>query len=175
MYLITAKYSGDAERKRIEYIIKLWEDKANIIKPTGITFFVDGEPDEIVNDLVSKISEKNIDVFKLEKSPLNLEKGRKKIEMSFNADVNVVEKFAGFVMAKRKGVLKRESKKPRIKEYSVYTNKGGGDVAVKFSGGEEGEGNKETKLLIVIEAFEPALSYIYRVITEDFEYFKEGV
>jgi len=172
MYLITAKYFNDAERKRIEYIIKLWEDKVNIIKPPGITFLVDGKPDEIVNELASKISEKNIDVFKLDELSLNLEKGRKKTEMSFDVDVNAVEKFVGFVMAKRKGVLKRESKKPRIKEYSVYTNKGGGDVVVKFSSGEDGKGTtKETKLLIVIEAFEPALSYLYRIITEDFEYF----
>jgi len=175
MYLITAKYFNDAERKRIEYTIKLWEDKVNIIKPAGLTFLVDGEPDEIVNELVSKISEKNVSVFKLEDVPLNVEKARKKIEMSFNVEADVVEKFVGFVMAKRKGVLKRESKKPRIKEYSVYTNKGGGDVVVNFSGGEEGEGTKETKLLIVIEAFEPALSYICRIITEDFEYFKESV
>ena len=169
MYLITAKYSNDAQRKRIEYILKQWENKVNIIKPSGITVLVDGEPDDIVKELMSKTGEDNVSVFKLGETTIDIEKSKKTIELSFNEDVNVVEKFVGFVMAKRKGILKRESKTPRIKEYSIYTNKGGGEVSVKLSG------DKETKLSITIEAFEPAASYIHQTIKEDLEYFGKGI
>jgi hypothetical protein len=36
-------------------------------------------------------------------------------------------------------------------------------------------GDKETKLSITIEAFEPAASYIHQTIKEDLEYFGKGV
>ncbi|ODS36911.1 MAG: hypothetical protein A7315_13820 [Candidatus Altiarchaeales archaeon WOR_SM1_79] len=169
MYLITAKYFNDAERKRIEYILKQWENKIKIIKPAGITFFVDGEPDEIIKELMSKTGEDKISVFSLDETQIDIKKTRKIIEITFNEEINVVEKFTGFVMAKRKGVLKRETKTPFIKEYSIYTNKGGGEVSVKFSR------NQQTNVYITIEAFEPAATYIHDIIKEDLEYFKKGI
>ena len=43
MYLITAKYTSDSERKRIEYILEKRKDRMKIVKPEGTVAIVNDE------------------------------------------------------------------------------------------------------------------------------------
>lgn len=64
-----------------------------------------------------------------------------------------------------------EMKTPRIREYSVHSRKVLADIQV---GMKEEEGEK-THLSIKIEAYEPALSFLYESIQEQLDVYKKGV
>ena len=131
MHLIIAKYSDDPERKRIEYILDKWKEQLRITKPEGIVSIVDGEElEELVADLYSRTSRGNITVYRLEEESVDIKKGEGEIRLKVSEKRETLEKLVGFVMAKQKAILKRETKEPFERIYEVTTKKGKAEVSI---------------------------------------------
>lgn len=171
MYMIVAKSASDAERRRIEYIFDKRADTSGIEKPDGVIRFVgDGDVGELVQELLSRVSGEVL-VYRITPADLKIEKGTKEIEMEIKGSMEVVEGFVNYLMARVRAVLTHEMETPRIKEYSVHSRKGLADIQVAMR--EEGVGEK-THLSIKIEAYEPALSFLYVAIREQLEVYRKG-
>ena len=169
--MIVAKSASDAERRRIEYIFDKRAETFGIEKPEGVIRFVgDGDVGELVRELLSRISGEVL-VYSVTPADLEIEKGTKEIEMEIKSSMEVVEGFVNYLMARVRAVLTHEMETPRIKEYSVHSRKGLADIQVAM---KEEEGEK-TLLSITIEAYEPALSFLYDAIREQLEVYKKGV
>lgn len=171
MYIIVVKSASDAERRRIEYIFDKRADTSGIVKPEGVIRFVaDGDVGELVQELLSRISGV-VEVYSITPADFEIEKGTKEIEMEIKSSMEVVEGFVNYLMARVKAVLTHEMETPRIKEYSVHSRKGLADIQVAM---KEEEGEK-TQLSIKIEAYEPALSFLFESLREQLEVYKQGV
>ena len=174
MYMIVAKSASDAERRRIEYIFDKRADTFGIEKPDGVIRFVgDGDVGELVQELLSRVSGEVL-VYRVTPADLKIEKGAKVLEMEIKGSMEVVEGFVNYLMARVRAVLTHEMETPRIKEYRVHSRKGLADIQVAMREEGEGEGEK-TYLNIKIEAYEPALSFLYDAIREQLEVYKKGV
>ena len=69
MYLIIAKYTDDAERKRIEYILEKWKDKLNVTKPDGIVAITSGSDSGIYSlaeELYAKTSKDRVTLYRID-------------------------------------------------------------------------------------------------------------
>jgi hypothetical protein len=131
-----------------------------------------------VQELLSRVSGEVL-VYNVTPVGLKIEKGSKVVEMEIKSSMEVVEGFVNYLMARLRAVLTHEMKTPRIKEYSVHSRKGLADIQVGMrekEGGGGGEVEKcKTHLSIKIEAYEPALSFLYKAIQEQMEVYKKGV
>lgn len=133
MHLVIATYSGDPERKRIEYILEKWKERLQITKPDGIISLVDGDDlEEFVEDLYSRTSRSNISLYRIEKEAVDIKKGESEIRMRLDEKKETVDKLVGFVMAKQKAILKHQRRDPHEKIYDVTTKKGRAQVSVSL-------------------------------------------
>jgi hypothetical protein len=166
MHLIIAKYSDDAERKRIEYVLDKWRDRLRITKPEGIISILDGEGvEELVEELYSRTSRGNVSLYRVDEETVEIAKGEKEIKLVLNEKKETTEKLVGYVMAKQKAVLKRESREPLEKVYELTTKKGKGEVSVAFR--EEG---KAVSLRIRISGYGEVVDFLSSRLTEELRY-----
>jgi hypothetical protein len=166
MHLIIAKYSDDAERKRIEYVLDKWRGRLRITKPDGIISILDGEGvGELVEELYSRTSKGNIRVYRVDEETVEIDKGEREIKLVLNEKKETVEKLVGYVMAKQKAVLKRETKEPLEKVYELTTKKGKGEISVAFR--EEG---KTISLRILINGYGEVVDFLSAKLTDELKY-----
>ena len=164
MYLIVAKYTDDAERKRIDYAIERWKTVAGVEKPDGVPIlFKDEKVEDFVEDLYSRLSRENVSVYSLNDVSFEIEKEEISIETTLEGDLETIRKFLGFIMAKQKGVLITETESERI--YEVSTRKGKADVSINLSAGG--------RVRILISGYGDALGLIREKIESEIRYFKE--
>jgi hypothetical protein len=104
--MIISRYTSDSERKRIEYIFEKFKDISKISKPEGMVNFVDSEDlDDILRELYSRIPKENIEIYKIDKIEMEIEKEHREIKLILPEKKEVIEKFIGFMMAKRAAAL----------------------------------------------------------------------
>ena len=164
MYLIVAKYTDDAERKRIDYAIERWKTVAGVEKPDGVPIlFKDEKVKDFVEDLYSRLSRENVSVYSLNDVSFEIEKEELSIETTLEGDLETIRKFLGFIMAKLRGVLITETESERI--YEVSTRKGKADVSINLSAGG--------RVRILISGYGDALGLIREKIESEIRYFKE--
>jgi hypothetical protein len=164
MYLIVAKYTDDAERKRVDYAIERWKAVTGVEKPDGVPILFKGENvEDFVEDLYSRLSRENVSVYSLNDVSFEIEKEEMSIETTLNGDLETIRKFLGFIMAKQKGVLITETESERI--YEVSTRKGKANVAINLTDGG--------RVRIVISGYGDALGLIREKIESEIRYFKE--
>jgi hypothetical protein len=138
MHLIIAKYSNDAERKRIEYVLDKWKESLRITKPEGIITIVEGgEIEGLLEDLYSRTTKSNITLYKIEKQTVEVERAECELRLKLNDKKETIEKLVSFVMAKQKAVLIRETKQPFERVYEVITKKGRAEISALLR--DEGE------------------------------------
>lgn len=164
MYLIVARYTDDAERKRIDYAIERWKAVAGVEKPDGVPIvFKDENVEDFVEDLYSRLSRDNVSVYSLNDVSFEIKKEEMSIETTLIGDLEMTRKFLGFVMAKQKGVLITETEFERI--YEVSTRKGKADVSINLTDGG--------RVRIVISGYGDAPGLICEKIESEIRYFKE--
>jgi len=164
MYLITAKYANDPERKRIEYILDKWRNKMNITKPEGITVIVDAEDvDELILELYSRTEKKdNIAFYSMERAELDVERGEKRIRLKLRENRETVEKLLGFIMARQRAILKMELAEPPEKIYEVHSKKGKAEISIGLHESETG-----VDLSVRISGYGEAVSLLYRKLNDE--------
>ncbi|HIE31214.1 MAG TPA: hypothetical protein EYP67_02380 [Methanosarcinales archaeon] len=164
MYLVVARYTDDAERKRIDYAIERWKAVAGVEKPDGVPILFKGEDAKgFVEDLYSRLSRESVSVYSLNDVPFEIEKDEMVIETVLEGDLGTIRKFLGFIMAKQKGVLITETELERT--YEVSTRKGKANVAINLT--------DVGRLRIIISGYGDALRLIHEKIESEIRYFKE--
>jgi len=164
MYLIVARYTDDAQRKRIDYAIERWKVVAGVDKPDGVPILFKGENvEDFVEDLYSRLSRENVSVYSLNDVSFEIEKEELSIENTLEGDLETIRKFLGFIMAKLRGVLITETEFERT--YEVSTRKGKANVAINLMDGG--------KVRILISGYGDALVLIREKIESEIKYFKE--
>ncbi|MEA1895654.1 MAG: hypothetical protein U9N36_10740 [Euryarchaeota archaeon] len=164
MYLIVAKYTDDAERKRIDYTIERWKAVTGVEKPDGVPILFKGENvEDFVEDLYSRLSRDHVSAYSLNDVSFEIEKEELSIETTLEGDLETVRKFLGFIMAKQKGVLITGTEFERM--YVVSTRKGKAEVSINLTDGG--------RVRILISGYGDALGLIREKIESEIRYFKE--
>lgn len=164
MYLITAKYASDPERKRIEYILDKWRSKVNITRPEGITVIVDAdEIGDLILELYSRTEKKdNIAFYNMERAEMDVERGERKIRLKLREKKETVEKLLSFIMARQRAILKMELAEPSEKRYEVYSKKGRAEISIGLHESETG-----VDLSVRISGYGEAVNLLYRKLSDE--------
>ncbi|MFC1926707.1 hypothetical protein ACFLWV_03025 [Chloroflexota bacterium] len=166
MHLVIVRYSNDAERKRIEYILDKWKEKLEIRKPDGIISFINGEELEgFIEDLYSRTSGNSISLYRVEKETVDIQKDEREIKLELKEKREMVEKLFGFIMAKQKAVLKREMREPYGRVYELNTKKGKAEISVIFR--SEGQG---VAIQVRITGYGEVVEFLNSKLSEELSY-----
>ena len=161
-----AKYSDDAERKRIEYSLDRWKSSMNLSKPEGIVAISDGgDIEDLLEDLYARISKKKVKVYNLKEASLEVKENEKLINVDLKGEMETIEKFIGFVMAKQKAVLKYEATYGKL--FEVYTKKGRAEISTSLK-----LVNGKIAVSIRIKGYGDATELVYDKIASEIEFFK---
>jgi hypothetical protein len=166
MHLLIARYEGDPERKRIEYILDKWKDKLRITKPEGIISILDGEGlEDFVEELYSRTSRANVSLYRIEEQDVDVEKGQREIRMTLDEKKETVDRLIGFVMAKQKAILKHERKDPLQKTYELITKKGKAEVSVTLH-----ENDHKVDMRLKISGYGEVVEFLSSKLDEELRY-----
>ncbi|MFA4957497.1 MAG: hypothetical protein WC556_11065 [Candidatus Methanoperedens sp.] len=169
MYLILAKYSDEAERKRIEYAMERWGKEMKLGRPDGISIIVDEENEkvmEFVDDLYSRTSRDKVKIYKLSEASFELEEKEVQIKAELDGGLETVDKLIGFILAKLNAFFQREI--PSGKLYKVSTKKGQAEISTRLT-----VSNNKVMVDIRINGYGDAPDLIYNKINNELKYFKE--
>jgi len=163
MYLITAKYTSDSERKRIEYALEKWKDRMKITKPEGIMAIVnDNDIKELIVELYSRTERENVAVYCVEEAHFDVAEGKKEIRLKLDENRETAEKLLDFIMARQRAILKLELPEPRQKIYEVLTRKGKAEIMISLHGGNNG-----VDVFIRISGYGEAVDFLHDKLAEE--------
>ena len=165
MYLITARYGGDPERKRVEYIFEKWRSKLNITRPEGITVIAQADDvEEMILELYTRAERKdNITFYRMEKVELDVERSEKSIRLQLREKRETAEKLLGFIMARQRAILKMELAEPVRRVYEVHSKKGKAEIMIGLHETETG-----VDLSVGISGYGEAVDLLYRKLNDEF-------
>ena len=167
MYLITAKYTDDAERKRIEYALERWKDSMGITKPEGITVITrGGDIEAMLDDLYARVPRDNVRVYSLSETSFEVPESERRMKINLKGETKTIEKLLGFVMAKQKAFFRHEVTSGKL--YEVYTKKGRAEIYTNLK-----EDSGIVTVDIRIKGYGNAADLVYNKIDSEFRYFKE--
>lgn len=169
MYLILAKYSDEAERKRIEYAMERWGKEMKIGRPEGISIIVDEENEkvmEFVDDLYSRTSRDTVKIYNLSETSFELEEKEERLSAELEGSLETVEKFIGFILAKQNALIQPSTSPGKL--YQVSTKKGSAEILTSF----KAENNKVI-VNIRVRGYGNAPELIYNKINNEIKFFKE--
>lgn len=163
MYLITAKYTSDSERKRIEYILEKWKERMKIVKPEGIVAIVnDGDIKELITELYSRTERDNVALYRINEAHIDVAEAEKEIRLKLNENRETAEKLLDFIMARQKAILKLQLSEPRQKIYEVVTKKGKAEISMILRGGNAG-----VDVVLRISGYGDAVSFLHDKLAEE--------
>ena len=163
MYLITAKYRDDSERKRIEYALEKWKRSMNITKPEGIIAIVAGDDvNELIVELLSRTQKDNVALYRIEKVHLDVAEEEKEIKLKLNEKIETAEKLLDFIMARQKAILKFQLAEPHQKIYEVLTRKGKAEISISLHGGTNG-----IDVVLKISGYGEAVDFLHGKLAEE--------
>ena len=173
MYLVIAKYSDDAERKRIEYILEKWKDKLNVTKPDGIVAIASGSDTEmysLAEELYAKTSKDRVTLYRVDRSRVEIEESERKLTVTLEEKRETVEKVLSFIMARQKAVLKHVSPENYKTVYEVTSKaskKGRAEISVFIS-----DRGGLVNIDISITGYGEVVDYVYNKLNEEMKYIK---
>ncbi len=148
-HLFVVTYENDAERKRIEYLIDKWSNRAKMSKIRGISFIVEA-PDvsRFVEELLSKLdppSDGKLMVYEVRPEDIGSKVTPKKAEIrkATDEDPKVVSKLLRYILTKFGAYY--ASSEGALSTYRAYTKKGRLEMAVSV---EEEDGKTTVRVLI---------------------------
>lgn len=148
-FLFVVEYDSDAERKRVEYLFENANGEVQSLE--GLARIATGiDHEEIYEQLVSKVPDKQVQAYRLEPIDVSAEPERTKIEETVSATPETVEPFVEYMLSKKKAVLQSSTRN----EYEVYTKKGRAEISYDL------DGDDETTVRIEIEGYPPAPSFL---------------
>ncbi|NAS88727.1 hypothetical protein C4E24_03155 [ANME-1 cluster archaeon AG-394-G21] len=193
MHIITLNCADDTEKKRVRYVIDKWEGdkerqrakgyglrggvgevaevKAIIVKAD----LAEGELGDFIDELYSKISAGQVEIYKAEIEKIEPEKKIERLNVTFKDDIKSVEKLISFIFSKKNTTLREHrylSGNFSEMVYQVYMRRGKGGVEVRIVLREEGEG---TVADIRLEGIEGASKSLKADLLDDFSFFDVSI
>ncbi|RJX44431.1 hypothetical protein DM826_02095 [Halonotius aquaticus] len=127
-YLYTVQYTEEAERKRVEYLFKNWNE-GDIETPEGLARIAEGvDHEELYQELVAKVPSEQIGVYRLQPTTPEVESESITVTEEISASLDAVETFLEYILSKKKAVLQSGSRN----EYEMYTKKGRAEVSYEL-------------------------------------------
>ena len=169
MYLILAKYSDEAERKRIEYAIERWGKEMKLGRSDGVSIIVDEENEkvkEFLDDLYSRTSKDKVRIYSLGEASFELEEKEEHLRTELEGSLETVEKFIGFILAKQNALIQPTTSSGKL--YQVSTKKGNAEILTRL----KAENNKVT-VDIRVRGYGNAPELIFNKINNEIKFFKE--
>ncbi len=149
IYLLIVKYSSEAERKRLEYLLEQYEGKMYLRKPSGSIIMIEGDEDNIKNfleELYSKIPREEVEIYKIMEPDIDIEAKSVIIELHTTMGKEEALGAIGMALASMRGILVSEAGGERTYILSLK----GGRVNVKVRTVERGP---HTLVLIELEGY----------------------
>ncbi|MEA2014401.1 MAG: hypothetical protein U9N38_03740 [Thermodesulfobacteriota bacterium] len=168
--LLIVDYRSDAERKRIDYAIERWGDKAEIKKPRGATILFKGSNiDEFTEDLYSRldIEEDRVEIYGIERYSPDIEKQVKKLIYESGEESGVIEKFIIYIMNKINASY--EYSTDITKCYTAYTKKGQANIEILL------KRNELTRAVISVSGYGDAVDFVADRIDDEMKVFLGGL
>lgn len=132
-YIIVIDYENDAERKRIDYTIERWKDRAEIEKPRGAVLRFNGDnPDEFLGDLYSRLNRgtEGVTVFAADIYAADIPEKVKTLRYTTSLKIPTIQKFMDYLM-KKFGIGWGDECEDGATVYKVSTKKG--NAVIKFA------------------------------------------
>jgi len=165
-YLLIVDYESDAERKRIDYAIERWGDRAEISKPKGTAMVFKGtDIDEFLEDLYSRIEgdRRKVEVYRMEEYHPEIEEKTRRLRYESKEEIEVLEKFLSYLMSKINAGY--DYKTGNTKKYFVTTKKGQASIEITL------KGNGTTDVLISILGYGEIVEVLAEKISAEMEVF----
>ncbi|WP_175059081.1 hypothetical protein [Thermococcus sp. 2319x1] len=172
-YLFIVSYEDDAERKRIDYLLEKWQERARISKPKGLTFIIEtNEISEFAEELLSKLnpsSSKRVESFVLHEKDLRsqIRSTTTVIEYQSNESPEIVKKLLDYVFSKNN--IRYHSSDLKSTKYFVLTRKGRVDIAVTME-----SKNGKTWIKLSLSGYGEAVEHIAKKLKEDLDHLLGG-
>ena len=164
-------YFSDAERKRIDYAIEKWRDKAEVTKQKGMAIhFKGGEIDDFLNHLCSRLDlgRDQITVYDSKLVEPEVESQQETLKYHSTDRKDVIEKFLSYVFSKINAQY--EFFQNGVTRYNVSTKKGQARIDVKII---ESRGGCET--IIQVSGYGEVSKFIRDRLDEELKIFLAGV
>lgn len=165
-HLFIVGYKNDAERKRVEYLIDKWSNRARISKVRGISFIMEaGDVEAFAEELLSKLdppAEGKVKMYSIMPEDIGsrVTPKRVKVERLTYEKPNVVQKLLKYVLSKFGAYY--VSFNGNVSRYRAYTKKGRMEIEVVVEETERG-----TKVVIGIEGYGSAVDDLAKKLEKE--------
>ncbi|HII00933.1 TPA: hypothetical protein HA351_04530 [Methanosarcinaceae archaeon] len=176
-YLFSIDYGSDAERKRIDYTVERWSDRAQVKKPRGAVLLFKGpDVDEFIEDLYSRldIDAGKVEIFRIEPYEPSVEKQSRKLVYESPERFEAIQSFLNYLMSKLGASFEYSTESASY--YTAYTKKGQAELEIRWIGcacGEEdefGEG-RVLRFVISVEGYGNVVDFIADKLDEEMRIF----
>jgi hypothetical protein len=165
-YLLVVDYESDAERKRIDYAMERWGDRAEITKPKGTAMIFKGANiDEFLEDLYSRLEgdRRKVGVYRMEEYHPDVEEKTRRLHYESRVELEALERFLSYLMSKvNAGYGYRTG---NTKKYIVATKKGQASIEITL------KNNGNATVLITIQGYGEVVELLAETIDCEMEVF----
>jgi len=160
-YFVVVSYDDDAERKRVDYLLSKWAEKAAVEKPRGMAFLIETEKGkEFFEELFSRIegnpSEK-VRVYRVTEEWPELRERRETREYLLAEEEGFVRRFLAYLCSKLGGTFR-----PGEGTCEAYTRKGRG--VIRFSLAKAPGG---TVVRVTVSGYGEVVDYLLSRVEEE--------
>jgi len=169
-YIVFVDYFSDAERKRIDYAIERWRDKADIAREKGIVIrFKNENIDVFLDDLCSRLDtgRDQVRVFEASMHEPEIEAREEVLRYQSSAGRDIIEKFLGYIMAKINAQY--DFRRDGIVRYAASTKKGQAKIEISITDSEKG-----SETVIKISGYASSAKFLHDRIDEEMKTFLGG-
>ncbi len=173
-YLFTIDYGSDAERKRIDYTIERWSDRAKIRKPKGSVLLFEGsDVNEFIEDLYSRLDSDawRVKAYRLEPYEPAIEKQKRKLIYESSDHFESIQSFLNYLMSKIGANFECSNENASI--YTVCTKKGQSKIEIRWAGCtcDDREKEKSIRFVISVEGYGNVVDFIASRVDEEMSIF----
>ncbi len=159
-YLVVVSYDDDAERKRVDYLLSKWAERAGVEKPRGMTFIIETDRDrEFFEELFSKIEgnpAEKVRVFRVAEEWPELRERSVTREYRIPEEEGFVRRFLTYLCSKLGGTFGLDE------TCEVYTRKGRGTIKFDLTGV-----GASTLVRVTVSGYGEVVDYLISRIDEE--------
>ncbi|CAI1493609.1 conserved protein of unknown function [Thermococcus nautili] len=160
-YFVVVSYDDDAERKRVDYLLSKWAERADVEKPRGMTFIIETEHEkEFFEELFSRIegnpSEK-VRIYRVTEEWPALRERSATREYLLAEEEGFVRRFLAYLCSKLGGTFS-----PEEGTCEVYTRKGRGVIQFSLRGTPRG-----TVVRVTVSGYGEVVDYLLSRVDEE--------
>lgn len=171
--MVFVRLSGDADRKRLEYLLEKYGRKGGVRRICGGVVLADlGREDmeKFAEELYSRFGSDKVDIWFLAKPDFELRPSEYERVFRVRGPCSGAWVLVDFVMAKLRGVLVSESMSGASKVYRARTKLGG--VEARFE--VLGESGGYCRLLVRVSGYGPAAGHFFKRLVRELSPLEES-